>query len=123
MGQVIDHAMLDRDGHRAGRVDDLSFELVTQGSENASPKLVLRAIVSGPVPRAMPNWLRVVARACYRIIGVKDAAPVSIDWSHVSAIDAFVHLDVERGPAGLRVVDEAALRLVEKLPGSSKERG
>ncbi|KHL01427.1 hypothetical protein LK10_16345 [Sinomonas humi] len=121
MGQIIDHAILDRDGHRAGRVDDLQFELEPGRSEGDPPRLVLRAIVSGPVPRPMPSLLGGIARACYRLIGVQDPRPAVVDWSHVKAIDAFVHLDVERVAAGLRRVDEAVLRYVGKLPGAGRE--
>ncbi|WP_334171433.1 hypothetical protein [Sinomonas sp.] len=121
MGQIIDHALLDRDGRRAGRVDDLEFELVEGRAEGDPPRLVLRAIVSGPAARPMPRALSAAARACYRMIGVRDPGPATVAWSHVKAIDAFVHLDVERVEAGLRAVDEAALRFVRRLPGSGRE--
>ncbi|HKU11336.1 MAG TPA: hypothetical protein VJQ61_08925 [Sinomonas sp.] len=123
MGQVIDHAILDREGRRAGRVDDLQFELVPGSAKDDPPRLVLRAIVSGPVPRPTSKLLRGIARACYRLIGVHDPGPATVDWSHVKAIDAFVHLDVDRVESGLRKVDEAVLRFVGKLPGSGREQG
>ena len=121
MGQVIDHALLDRNGRRAGRVDDLQFDIVEPRDPTQPPTLVLRAIVSGPLPRPTSAGFAALARLCYRLLGVRDAAPVTVEWRHVRAIDAFVHLDLNRAEAHLWAVHEAALRIVEKLPGSDKE--
>lgn len=120
LSRVMDHALLDRDGRRAGRVDDLQFDLIPGSDRGEPPKLVLRAIVSGPLARPVPKVLRTIARACYRLVGLTDPGPVTVGWSHVTAIDALVHLDVGRSEVGLRAVDEAAGHLVEKLPGSRK---
>lgn len=121
-GKIIDHALLDADGRRAGRVDDLQFQLVPRAGAPERPKLVLRAIVSGPMARPMPRALAAIARVAYRVAGVRDPQAATVPWSHVAAIDAFVHLDVRRGDAGLRAVDEGALRLIRRLPGSKRKQ-
>ena len=121
LGQVIDHALLDRNGRRAGRVDDLQIDVVEASDPAQPPTLVLRAIVSGPLPRPTSAGFAALARFCYRLLGVRNPAPATVEWRHVRAIDAFVHLDVDRADANLLAVHEAALRIVEKLPGSDKE--
>lgn len=121
-GRIIDHALLDADGRRAGRVDDLQFELVPRAEDAGRPKLLLRAIVSGPMPRPMPRAVAAIARMAYRVAGVRNPQAATVAWSHVGAINAFVHLDVQRGDAGLRAVDEGALRLIRRLPGSRRKQ-
>ncbi len=117
LGRVIDHALIDRDGRRAGRVDDLELEVIAESGQ--APRIVLRALVSGPLPRPTRRLVRRLARWCYRLIGVRDPHPVTLGWSHVRAIDALVHLDVGRREAGLQVVDHACERLLQHLPGSA----
>lgn len=118
MTQVVDHALLDRDGRRAGRVDDLQFDVETRA--DGSPRLVLRALVSGPLPRPWPRFLAWLAHAGYGLLGIRRPAPTVVEWSHVTGVDAFVHLDVDRDQAGLRVVDTAALKIVEAIPGADR---
>lgn len=115
----MDHAILDVRGRRAGRVDDLELEVLPHAS--APPDIVLRSILSGPLPRPATRPLYAAARFFYRICGVLDARPARVEWRHVDAVDALVHLDVDRIEAGLRVVDESVLRFVAKIPGSGRK--
>lgn len=108
----MDRALIDRHGRRAGRVDDLLFE-VRQGEK---PKLILRELLSGPLPRAAPRWLAAALRLWYRAIGVARPHPSRIDWSGVRMVDAMVHLDADREAAHLRVVDQAMEKWIRKLP-------
>lgn len=105
LAQVIDHALLDSDGRRAGRVDDLEFGV--RRAEDGGVQLVLRGIVSGPMARPTHPWISRFARLCYRAIGIADPHPARVPWQRVEAIDAFVHLDVDREGAGLQLVDIA----------------
>ena len=117
LGSVIDHALVDSRAHRSGRVDDLLLELRPGRSSADPPRLVLASLVSGPLARPTARWLEALARAFYRLVGVKDAQPAVIPWSDVEAIDAQVHLRVERGAAGLDRVDDALRRIVRRIPG------
>lgn len=117
--QVIDHALLDRNGRRMGRVDDLRLRLDTDG---ATRRLVLDAIVTGPLPRRASWPVRVLARIGYGMVGVRRPAPAVVPWSAVSAINALVHLDIDREESGFRLVDKAALRLIAHLPGSARQQ-
>jgi sporulation protein YlmC with PRC-barrel domain len=112
---VLDKGILDRDGLRCGKVDDLVLELSDDGS---GPAVV--ALVTGPTafartvgPRA--TWL---ARLCYRVIGVRDIGPVEVAWDHVAAIDVLVHLDCDSERTRLQSAADAARRIIDLLPGS-----
>ena len=125
LSQVMNHAILDRDGRRAGRVDDVLLDVSDAAPGDArstgpAPRsLVVRAIVSGPLPRPTRRALRAFFRLCYLACGIRDPHPAIVDWRHVDAIDALVHLDVDRDEAGLRTVDRSVLRFIAKIPGSA----
>lgn len=59
-----------------------------------------------------------LARWCYRACGIRDPRPAVVEWRHVAAVDALVHLDVARDEAGLRAVDSSVERFVAKIPGA-----
>lgn len=117
VSQVIDHSMIDAHGRRAGRVDDVLLEFTRPGEQGS--RLVLTAIVSGPMAR--PTWrpIQAVARWCYRLLGVANPCPTVLDWRHVAGIDALVHLDVDADEAGLRKVDDAVRR---RIPGKPHDK-
>lgn len=126
VSQVMNHAILDRNGRRAGRVDDVLFDVSDEARQGdgstagrASRALVLRAVVSGPLPRPTPRVLRSFFRLSYLACGIRDPRPAVVDWRHVEAIDALVHLDVDRDEAGLRTVDRSVLRVIARIPGSA----
>jgi len=118
LSRVIDHGIMDREGKRAGRVDDLLIEL--REDARGSPRLVVREIVSGPLPRPALRPLAAVARFCYRLLGVRDPRPATVDWSRVRMLDVAVHVGCDRDEAGLREVDGACERIVRHIPGAEK---
>jgi sporulation protein YlmC with PRC-barrel domain len=117
---VVDKEILDCDGLRGGKVDDLLLELEgPTGHGLPAPEVV--AIISGPLAlaRNLPRPLYWLAHQVYRLLGVTDAHPVEIPWERVTAIDVVVHTDVHRGDVGLSALPEAvARRLIGRLPGS-----
>jgi hypothetical protein len=115
---VIDHGIMDREGKRGGRVDELLIEL-REGADRR-PELVLREVVSGPLPRPASRALAAIARFFYRLLGVRDPQAAAIAWSRVRMLDVAVHLDVERQEAGLRKVDAACERIVRHIPAAEK---
>jgi sporulation protein YlmC with PRC-barrel domain len=104
---VLDHQLLDRNGRRCGKVDDLELEKV----DTAEPRVA--AILSGS-----PAWrgrrpLGPLAAALAR------GRLVRIPWSEVAEIGSGVELRRTASELGLGLGDDRAARLVEKLPGSS----
>ncbi len=112
---VLDKGILDRDGLRCGKVDDLVVEVPDDGSD---PYLV--ALVTGPqaFSRTVGRPLAWAARTVYRLLGVERPEPVEVEWEHVAAIDVAVHLDFDSEHTPLQAVADAARRIVEKIPGA-----
>ncbi len=117
---VVDRGLIDRDGRRAGVVDDLIIELPEPGGgEAALPRVV--ALQTGPMALSENLWppLRALARLIYRLLGLRDARPIEIPWERVSAIDVVVHLDLSRDEAGLEALASAVRRrFIGRIPGS-----
>jgi hypothetical protein len=117
---VVDKAMLDCDGRRAGLVDELLLEIRRNADGSpAEPRVV--AIVSGPLALSGhgPAPLRRPARWIYRLLGLADPHPAEMAWTHVTAIDVVVHLDVSREQAGLTALADAVRqRYIGRIPGA-----
>lgn len=117
---IMDQGLLDKDGKRAGKVDDLALELEVdaQGRPCGEPEVV--AIVAGPFGLVRRSkTLTTLARIGYWLLGVRDPHPVEIGWSHVAALGVVVHLDVERDAVGLDEPSRsAARRYIEHIPGA-----
>ena len=108
--RLLDGELIDRDGWRCGRVDDIEIE-----GEPGSPAQ-LTAILSGPgasserVPRGM-------RRLASRLLGEE---VVRVPWDAVEDITETVHLKRGREDLGLGSGDTAAARVVAHIPGSGR---
>jgi sporulation protein YlmC with PRC-barrel domain len=104
---LLDHQLVDCDGRRCGKVDDLELEGVREGE----PRVV--AILSGP-----PAWRgrgmlgRVAAR-------VARGRLVRVPWEEVVAVEWGVQLRKTAQELRLGRGDDRLRRWIEKLPGSS----
>lgn len=118
--QVLDKELIDRDGRRAGKVDDLLLEIEpTPDGRLREPKVV--AIMSGPLALSQDLSRPVAwfARLVYHLLGLADPHPVEIPWERVSKIDVAVHVDVERQAAGLTALADAVdRRFIARIPGA-----
>lgn len=104
---VLDHQLLDRDGRRCGKVDDLELE----GVDTAEPRVA--AILSGPPAWRGRGSLGRLAAAVAR------GRLVRVPWSEVAEVGAAIGLRRTASELRLGRGDDRAARLVEKLPGSS----
>ena len=100
---LLDHQLLDRDGRRCGKVDDLELD----GAD-------VVAILTGP-----PVWrgrgpIGRLAAALAR------GSTVRVPWSEVEKIDSAVRLRKRARELRLGRGDDRARPLVEKIPGSSR---
>ena len=112
---VLDKTLLDAEGKRAGKVDDLLLELPDDGG----PPIV-RAIITGPLAlvQEQPRWTRGPVRLLYRLLGVRDPHPAQVAWSEVTTIDVAVHAGCDREAAGLNLLASAAARrFIDRIPG------
>jgi hypothetical protein len=104
---ILDHQLVDCDGRRCGKVDDLELEGVNDGDARVA------AILTGP-----PAWRRrgVVGRSLAWLVR---GPLVRIPWSQVASCEAGVHLRKPARELRLGRGDDRAGKLVEKIPGSS----
>ena len=117
---IVDKELLDCQGLRGGKVDDIVLE-IAETAEGSLPPPLVTALVSGPFAfsRNLPRPLQALGRALYRLFGVSDPRPVEIPWQRIRAVDVVVHVDIDREAAGLTVLQDAvARRLIERLPGA-----
>ena len=103
---ILDHQLVDSDGHHCGKVDDLELEGVRDGTPRVA------AIVTG-----CPAWRgRGLLGRLAAAIGRGRA--VRIPWADVKEVHAEVELRRTAEELGL-AREERARRLVERIPGAS----
>lgn len=108
--RLLDAELIDRDGWRCGRVDDIEID-----GQPGSPAQ-LTAILSGPgaCSERAPRGLR---RLASRLFGEN---VVRVPWDAVEDIAEAVRLKRRREDLGLGSGDTAAARVVARIPGSGR---
>lgn len=107
--RLLDLDLIDSEGRRCGKVDDL----VLDGEPGEST--YVSAILAGPGARAqrLPRWLRGLrARVFARDV-------TRVPWSEVEKVETAVELDKRAVELDLGGGDRAAAGIVERMPGSS----
>lgn len=115
---VVDKEILDHNGLRAGKVDDLLLRMPDPGS-GTLPEVV--ALVTGPtaLSRNFSRPMRWLVRSIYRLLGLKDPHPAEIGWTHVRRIGVVIEIDVDRTAGGWSALgDVVNRRFIERLPGA-----
>jgi hypothetical protein len=118
---VVDKELLDCNGLRAGKADDLLLDIGQPRADGTLPFPEVEAIITGPMALSidLPRPAQWVTRLIYRLLGVAHPEPVTIDWDHVVAIDVVAHLDIDRERAGLMELANAVnRRFIGRLPGA-----
>jgi sporulation protein YlmC with PRC-barrel domain len=108
--RLLDAELIDSDGRRCGRVDDVEIE-----GDPGSPAQVT-AILSGPdaFSARVPRPLR---RPSSRLFG---DGLVRVPWDAVQDIAEVVRLKHRGEELGLGSGDTAAARIVSRIPGSEQ---
>lgn len=104
---ILDHQLLDSEGRRCGKVDDLVLEGMAEGEPRVTEILV------GPAAWAGRGRLATLASKLSR------GRVVHVPWAEVKAIDPDVELRKPAHELRLGRGDDRARRYIEKLPGSS----
>jgi len=111
--RILDDQLVDVDGRRCGRADDLEFE----GELGAPPRLY--GILSGPGTwwRRLPRPLRGLGK---RLLGpgVVGDDVIRVPWEQVDHLDTVVHLKAKARDLGLGQGDDHLAHYVAKLPKS-----
>lgn len=111
---VMDKQVVDCDGHKIGKVDDLILQL-EPGQDPIVSALVtghgsLAPLLGGRIASVV-TWFRSI------LLGEADREPDVIPWNHVSRIDVVVHLDLDRWKGGFMDTEQDIWhRWVSHLP-------
>jgi hypothetical protein len=106
---ILDHQLVDSEGRRCGKVDDLELEGVAEGKPRVA------AILTGPAAwRGRGRLGAALARPFSRPV-------VRVSWDEVAGVDSAVRLRKPSSELRLARGDRRAERWVEKLPGASLE--
>ena len=118
---IMDREIVDRDGHKVGKVDALLLEFrgehppVVLGIETRNGALARRA---GGWAERLCGWFR---RALQGTAGRDD--PKFIEWKNIMHIDVVVHADVDRSADGFQETERAVWeRWIKPLAAVSKKR-
>jgi hypothetical protein len=105
---VLDHQLLDANGRRCGKADDLELEQLAGG------ELRVVAVLSGPGTwRGRGRLGGLAARLAGR--GV-----VSVAWEEVEGLDSALRLRRRAAELGLGSGDDRVARWISRIPGASR---
>jgi hypothetical protein len=111
--RVLDDQLVDVDGRRCGRADDLEFD----GDLGAPPRLYGILSGSGVWWRRLPRPLRGIGERVFGP-GVVGHDVIRVPWDQVDGIDTVIHLKAKARDLGLAQGDERLAPFVAKLPDS-----
>jgi sporulation protein YlmC with PRC-barrel domain len=106
--RLLDEQILDCEGRRCGRVDDIELR-------GSPPRITALLVGEGLYPRRLPPVLRHAAR---RLLGPErwGANALRVPWSEVEEIDATVKLRGKAEEIGLGEGDDPERWMVRRLP-------
>jgi sporulation protein YlmC with PRC-barrel domain len=111
--RVLDDQLVDVDGRRCGRVDDLEFD----GGPGEQPRLSAILSGSGMWHRRMPRVLRTAGARIFGT-GVLGEDVIRVPWEQVDDVTSAIRLKAKATELGLAQGDQAAARFVRKFPKS-----
>jgi hypothetical protein len=109
--RVLDDQLVDVDGRRCGRADDLEFA----GGLGAPPRLNAIMSGSGVWHRRLPRRLRPLGRRIFGS-GVVGHDVIRVPWDRVDRIDTVIALKAKARDLGLGQGDDRMSKRMEKLP-------
>jgi sporulation protein YlmC with PRC-barrel domain len=106
--RLLDEQLLDADGRRCGRVDDIELR-------GSPPRVTALLVGAGLYPRRLPRRL---ARLARRMVGPETwgANAVRVPWEEVDSIGAAVRLRKKAEELGLGRGDDPENWIVGRLP-------
>jgi sporulation protein YlmC with PRC-barrel domain len=104
---LLDHQIVDKDGRRCGKVDDLDIE----GKPGESAQVTAILVGTG-------YWRHRLHGPFRRIAAWFGGSTVRIGWADVGAVSSAVQLKKTAKELRLGRGDDRATRWVERIPGS-----
>jgi hypothetical protein len=112
--RVLDEQLVDVEGRRCGRADDLLFD----GGVGAPPRLLAILSGSGTWHRRLPRRLRPLGARLFGS-GLLGHDVIQVSWDQVDTIDAAIALKAKARDLGLGQGDMGGAKtVVAKLPNS-----
>jgi sporulation protein YlmC with PRC-barrel domain len=106
--RLLDEQILDSDGKRCGRVDDIELR-------GSPPRVTALLVGNGIYPRRLPKRFRGLVR---KLAGpeVWGSNAMRVPWEEVDRIDAALHLRRKAEEVGLGEGDDPERWMVRRLP-------
>jgi sporulation protein YlmC with PRC-barrel domain len=111
--RVLDEQLVDVDGRRCGRVDDLEFD----GELGEEPRLHAILSGSGTWHRRLARPLRALGKRIFGT-GVSGRDVIRVPWGEVEEISSVIRLKAKARDLGLGQGDERDAIPIAKLPRS-----
>jgi hypothetical protein len=111
--RILDDQLVDVDGRRCGRADDLEFD----GELGEPPRLFAILSGSGAWHRRLPRRLRPLATRVFGS-GVFGEDVIRVPWEQVDGLDAVIKLKAKARDLGLGKGDDRQAKHMERLPDS-----
>jgi hypothetical protein len=113
---LLNEGLLDRNGDRCGRVDDIALEDTFERPARVT------ALISGPGAKTAHSrrWVRRISQAAHRLLGLRGPMePSVIPWEDVDRIGTHVELTRAAAELGLDRLNHAvARRYIGRIPGA-----
>jgi sporulation protein YlmC with PRC-barrel domain len=106
---VLDHQLLDKDGRRCGKADDLAIE----GGPGEPAEVVAILVGPGYWPQRA-GWVGGLAG------WLGGSRRVRVPWSEVVKVSSAVELRKRAAELGLGTVDDRLRPFVSKIPGANR---
>ena len=103
---ILDHQLVDSDGRRCGKIDDLELSGIGEGNPR-----VEAIVVGGSGWRGRGRLGRLTAR-------LAGGRAVLVPWTEVKSVASAVELAQPAGEYGLGRGDDRARPWIERIPGS-----
>ena len=112
VGEVLDKAVVDRNGHAMGRVDGILLELRTDEPPQLAAVLVGPSVLGSRLGPMLGRW----AAALESALGVSDRRPFVLDFHHVTVEKTQVKADVAFGESAASAVEALVRSWIVRIP-------
>jgi sporulation protein YlmC with PRC-barrel domain len=112
--RLLDADLIDRDGRRSGKVDDLEFDGAPGEDVHLTALLSGRPLLPDRLPRPLRPW----ARHVFGREPVWGSTAIRVPWAEVEGVTAVVSLLRPAAELGLGQGDDVWRPIISKLPGA-----
>jgi sporulation protein YlmC with PRC-barrel domain len=111
---VLDKAVVDRNGREMGRVDGIVLELREGTPPRLAEVLIGASVLGTRVNPVLGRWVHGLEHG----LGIGTERPIRIEFSHVDAIGEKVKVDLTVGETDADTLESRLRTWLLKIPGS-----